>query len=54
VGFLLPHTSRARMAKLRALLQRAQVSEGEVALLRGMVCQLRWASRRRARSGSDT
>jgi len=48
VGFLLPHTSRARMAKLRALLQRAQVSEGEVALLRGMVCQLRWASRRRA------
>ena len=54
VGFLLPHTSRARRAKLRALLQRAQVSEGEVALLRGMVCQLRWASRRRARSGSDT
>jgi tRNA/rRNA methyltransferase len=48
VGFLLPHTSRARMAKLRALLQRAQVSEAEVALLRGMVCQLRWASRRRA------
>jgi len=54
VGFLLPHTSRARMAKLRALLQRAQVSEGEVALLRGMVCQLRWASRRGASSGSDT
>jgi tRNA/rRNA methyltransferase len=54
VGFLLPHTSRARMAKLRALLQRAQVSEAEVALLRGMVCQLRWASRRRACSGSDT
>ena len=54
VGFLLPHTSRARMAKLRALLQRAQVNEGEVALLRGMVCQLRWASRRRACSGSDT
>jgi tRNA/rRNA methyltransferase len=54
VGFLLPHTSRARMAKLRALLQRAQVSGGEVALLRGMVCQLRWASRRRAPSESDT
>ena len=54
VGFLLPHTRRARMAKLRALLQRAQVSEAEVALLRGMVCQLRWASRRRAGSGSDT
>lgn len=45
VGFLYPHTARARMAKLRALLQRAQISESEVALLRGMVCQLRWASR---------
>jgi tRNA/rRNA methyltransferase len=36
------------MAKLRALLQRAEVSSAEVALLRGMVCQLRWASRRAA------
>ncbi|MEB3265481.1 MAG: RNA methyltransferase [Cyanobacteriota bacterium] len=44
-GFLLPHTARARMAKVAALLQRAEVSDGEVALLRGMVCQLRWASR---------
>jgi tRNA/rRNA methyltransferase len=46
VGFLYPHTAEARMAKLRALLQRAQVLEQEVALLRGMVRQLRWASRR--------
>ena len=53
VGFLLPHTRRARMAKVRALLQRAQVSEAEVALLRGMVCQLRWASRRQRSSESD-
>lgn len=45
VGFLLPHTARARMRKLRALLQRAQPSGAEVALLRGMVGQLRWASR---------
>jgi tRNA/rRNA methyltransferase len=48
VGFLYPHTAHARMAKLRALLQRAEVSSAEVALLRGMVCQLRWASRRAA------
>jgi tRNA/rRNA methyltransferase len=47
VGFLLPHTAHARMAKLRALLQRAVISAGEIALLRGMVRQLRWASRRR-------
>jgi len=46
VGFLHPHTAHARMAKLRALLQRAQLTENDLALLRGMVCQLRWASRR--------
>lgn len=46
VGFLLPHTRHARMAKVRALLQRAGISGEEVALVRGMVRQLRWASRR--------
>lgn len=53
VGFLLPHTAAARMAKLRALLQRSQLSAPEVALLRGMVCQLRWASRRPFPSSQD-
>ncbi len=53
VGFLLPHTAGARMAKLRALLRRAQPTEKEVALLRGMVCQLRWASRRGVAKGED-
>jgi len=53
VGFLLPHTAAARMAKVRALLQRAQLTENDVALLRGMVCQLRWASRRGVRDGED-
>ncbi len=46
VGFLYPHTAAARVAKLRAVLQRAQPSSEEVALLRGMVRQLRWASTR--------
>jgi tRNA/rRNA methyltransferase len=46
-GFLYPHTSHARMAKVRNLLQRAQVSSDEVALVRGMVRQLRWASQSR-------
>ena len=46
VGFLYPHTAQARMAKLRALLQRAEIRDEEVALLRGMVRQLRWASQR--------
>jgi tRNA/rRNA methyltransferase len=51
VGFLHAHTARARTAKLRALLQRAQPTDNEVALLRGMVCQLRWASRRGGDAG---
>jgi tRNA/rRNA methyltransferase len=51
VGFLHPHTAHARMAKLRALLQRAQISSDEVALVRGMVRQLRWASERGTRPG---
>ena len=44
-GFLLEHTASARMAKVRDLLQRATVRAEEVALLRGMVRQLRWAIR---------
>ena len=44
-GFLLEHTASARMAKVQDLLQRATVRAEEVALLRGMVRQLRWAIR---------
>ena len=42
-GFVLPHTRDARMAKVRDLLQRASSRSEEVAMLRGMVRQLRWA-----------
>ena len=44
-GFLLEHTAHARMGKVRDLLQRATVRTEEVALIRGMVRQLRWAIR---------
>lgn len=54
VGFLYPHTARARMAKLRALLQRGGVRGEEVALVRGMVRQLRWASRQGANPAGGT
>jgi len=50
VGFLYPHTAAARMAKLRALLQRSGLQAEEVALLRGMVRQCRWAAGRNART----
>ncbi len=46
VGFLHPHTAEARMARVRSLLQRAGLSPAEVALLRGMVRQCRWATGR--------
>ena len=52
VGFLHPHTARARMAGLREVLRRAEVGTGELALLRGMVHQLRWACRRGSDGGS--
>lgn len=45
VGFLLPHTAKARMAKIKGLLRRASIQAQELAMLRGMVRQLRWAIR---------
>lgn len=43
IGYLYPHTRARRMAKIRRLLQRAAPSPGELALLRGMIRQARWA-----------
>jgi tRNA/rRNA methyltransferase len=43
VGYLHPHTRASRMEKIRQLYQRSLPSENEVALLRGMIRQLRWA-----------
>ncbi|APB34608.1 RNA methyltransferase TrmH, group 1 [Gloeomargarita lithophora Alchichica-D10] len=43
VGYLHPHTRERRMAKIRNLLQRAAPSAQELALLRGMIRQIRWA-----------
>tara|TARA_Y100001968_G_scaffold302231_1_gene315371 strand:+ start:2795 stop:3535 length:741 start_codon:yes stop_codon:yes gene_type:complete len=42
-GFLLEHTSEARISKLRGLLHRAEVRSEEVALLRGIIRQIKWA-----------
>jgi tRNA/rRNA methyltransferase len=42
VGFLYPHTAQPRMMKLRRLLSRAQPSDSEIALLRGMIRQTNW------------
>lgn len=43
IGYLFPHTAAHRMEKLRRLYNRSQLSHNEVALLRGMLRQIRWA-----------
>ncbi|MFQ3618215.1 MAG: RNA methyltransferase [Cyanobacteriota bacterium] len=43
IGYLYPHTAASRMEKFRRLFLRAQPSEPEVAMLRGVLSQMRWA-----------
>lgn len=49
IGYLYPHTAASRMEKLRRLFLRAQLSEPEVVMLRGVLSQMKWAIGR----GSD-
>lgn len=43
IGYLHPHTAVSRMKKLRRLFSRAYLSGTEVAMLRGILSQVRWA-----------
>jgi tRNA/rRNA methyltransferase len=43
IGYLHTHTATSRMAKFRQLFNRSQLSESEVALLRGILSQFEWA-----------
>jgi tRNA/rRNA methyltransferase len=43
IGYLYPHTVTARMAKFRQLFNRANLSQEEVAMLRGILRQTEWA-----------
>jgi tRNA/rRNA methyltransferase len=43
IGYLYPHTASSRMEKFRRLFNRAYPSEGEVAMLRGILSQVEWA-----------
>jgi tRNA/rRNA methyltransferase len=43
IGYLFPHTAPHRMEKIRRLYNRSQLSTNEVALLRGILSQVRWA-----------
>ncbi len=46
IGFLYRHTANARMNKIRALLQRAEIRTQEIAMIRGILRQTRWALNR--------
>ncbi len=43
IGFLYEHTALARMSKIRALMQRAEIRPKEVSLIRGILRQMHWA-----------
>ncbi|MBU6228517.1 MAG: RNA methyltransferase [Cyanobacteria bacterium REEB459] len=43
IGYLYPHTASPRMAKLRQLLNRADPTQKELAMLRGVLRQMTWA-----------
>ncbi len=49
IGYLLPHTAAHRMEKIRRIYNRSQLSPNDVALLRGMLRQIRWAVETAAR-----
>jgi tRNA/rRNA methyltransferase len=43
IGYLYPHTANRRMEKFRRLFNRANLSNAEVAMLRGILSQVEWA-----------
>ncbi|AFZ02589.1 RNA methyltransferase [Calothrix sp. PCC 6303] len=43
IGFLHPHTANSRMEKIRQIYNRSQLQTQEIAMLRGMIRQIKWA-----------
>lgn len=44
IGYLYPHTEQSRMEKFRRLYHRANLTTEEVAMLRGILSQIEWAT----------
>jgi len=42
IGFLMKHTYKAKMMKIKQLLIRGEIKDDEVALIRGIISQTRW------------
>jgi tRNA/rRNA methyltransferase len=47
IGYLYPHTAASRMQKFRQIALRSQLSSSELALLRGILRQVEWATHRK-------
>ncbi|AAQ00189.1 MULTISPECIES: RNA methyltransferase [Prochlorococcus] len=47
IGFLYDHTANARMSKIKGLLQRAEARSKDVSLIRGILRQIRWFSKKK-------
>ena len=47
IGYLYPHTAPVKMEKFRRLYNRANLKQEEVAMLRGILRQIRWAIKNR-------
>ncbi len=45
IGFLMKHTYKAKMTKIKQLLLRGEIKDDEVALIRGIISQARWKIR---------
>ncbi|MGB3188964.1 MAG: RNA methyltransferase [Limnoraphis sp.] len=52
IGYLYPHTAASRMEKFRRLFNRADLSQTEVNMLRGILSQMEWALNSAQQSGT--
>ncbi len=43
IGFLMEHTYKAKIMKIKQLFLRGEIKDDEVALIRGIISQVRWA-----------
>jgi tRNA/rRNA methyltransferase len=53
IGYLYPHTASVKMEKFRRLYNKANLQPEEVAMLRGILRQIRWANGHQAQLSQD-
>ena len=50
IGFLYPHTAKARMDKIRRIYNRTNLTQEETAMLRGMLRQIQWSNKNQTKN----